>query len=697
MFHPASNPFESLFHTTELNTTGMIIVRINSGSDGDSTHQPTSSSITLVDPPGIYLEKIATLWMKEQRRDRPDVTYRLDRLPAGYALYQKPRLNNPKHMDKWLYGHPSHKIFDSPNRFFPHFLYLMKNNGSNIGCQCDVCLATGGVKRPKKNPSPASLAMSQTITQDNSTEKAKGPGRRRPKQADSFGKVDNEGNPDVYRNSIDRLKRLGAIDEPIREPMSMDWRTERDLLPSLLWQISKQPAWIPRIAELVLYVPLIPADLEICWNKDGNDYMFWHTKQRMWLGYPHWWAGVVGQTADEEVDIEDLVKEGPKRKGVNYSGFRIEAYPDPNDTHKDLSKQYKYVPLHHTRPFAFYRKFLKGTPQEKWHPTIKHAFTVASSFSLVEKFHFRGNWPSAMVFCKGIYIGSELVVIGDTVRLCPLREQTPLHEQTRVTDILHVTGICLKFSNLDKANEDDHDGGHPYNTTVYVIGKGFTLDPSRAPGEVPVDSRSSVLSPSFDDYGNWYPLHNPTQSLQVPFHRVIGRCYETEALTLWFPPEKNKEMDLVLRLSEGFEGVQNARRWSSSKDLRILHGKSWYWGDSRVDSLDLETVNGQTVSRFDPTRDPKTWRKYIRVIEGIAGAEDKDAIRKSTLAERPLRKFSLTNSTLVQAAQDADEEVEELEIVEKRANSTGEESADELQIGNVVATPKRQRVEIVID
>lgn len=122
----------------------MVVVPINSGSDGDSSHRPTVATHWLIDPPTIYLEKLAALWMTSRGETVPGETYILDKLPDGYALYGKPRPGNPKLVDKWLFGHPSKRYFDSPNRFFPHFLHLMDNDGDSFGCPCTVCAAVGG-------------------------------------------------------------------------------------------------------------------------------------------------------------------------------------------------------------------------------------------------------------------------------------------------------------------------------------------------------------------------------------------------------------------------------------------------------------------------------------------------------------------------------------------------------------------------
>jgi len=125
-----------------MSSSPLFTVPINPVSDGDPSHLPQHAAYRAVVPPNLYLEKIGTQWMQARNEAKPGARYYLDRLPDGYTLFEKPRLNNLRHADKHLFGHPRHKHFDSPNRFFPHFLHLMNNNGSNLGCPCTVCGGT---------------------------------------------------------------------------------------------------------------------------------------------------------------------------------------------------------------------------------------------------------------------------------------------------------------------------------------------------------------------------------------------------------------------------------------------------------------------------------------------------------------------------------------------------------------------------
>ncbi|KAF9635892.1 Transcription-silencing protein Clr2 [Lasiodiplodia theobromae] len=652
---------------------GTVVVPIEPYSDGDPTHCPTRAEYRLQDPPAIYLEKLAESWMKERGEFHKGVAYTLDRLPHGYTVWGRPRKNQPQHIDKWAYGHPEGKTFDSPNRFFPHFLHLMNNKGSNIGCPCTICNSGA---RGKASTAPSSSTKHASVQ---AVQKILPKFKGRPRQVDTSElRTDDEGTPDIYRNLIDKLKREGHVNEPIKETLSLDWRAERNCLPKLLDKLSKQSHWIPRPGELVLFVRNLSHDAtEICFDDATGQYKVWSTVQRRFGSHPRWEAGVITQAAAETPRVEDLTTETEKQYQRNYSGFRVELIPDPNSPLKQLSKQHKYLPLTAIRPFAFWSEFLCGISEDDWHPTIKHAFTAMSSFSLVEKQRFVGTWPTASVACRGIYIGSELVLCGDTVRLMPRQQGAD------VTDILKITSIKLNFVNLDTASDDDYDQGHPYNSFVHITGKAFTTEPMRAASRIPLTEteRSGTPIEGYED--EWYWLHDPEKSLRIPFNRILGRCFEAEAMQLWFPSKSSSYNNgQGPELSRGLEGLLRARQYSSQEYSKIEKGKSWFWGDSRVEALDLATVNGHEVGKHDKSRDPKTWRKLLKVKEGSAGSEDKLALKKTALAERPLRTSSSGSSMFnswraINVPEERDERMEGTQETLKRPHTSMMEDDDD--------------------
>ncbi|OAL54023.1 hypothetical protein IQ07DRAFT_584608 [Pyrenochaeta sp. DS3sAY3a] len=612
-------------------SSARVVVPLRPGSDGDATHVPKQGTkYSEVDPPTLYLEKLAQLWMDARGEARPGVKYILERLPAGYTMWQRPRPLDPTTKDKYLYGHPDLKMFDSPNRFFPHFRYLMDNAGDSMGCPCTVC---GGGRRPVKTSS-STLSSSRMSSSNISSSSVSGnislpqvprhdhpptlpTSKGRPKVIGhglDTTHVDEEGTPDVYRNLIDKLRRDGTLDERIEQPLSPDWLAEQVSIPELLQSLNKKEQWVPRAGEVVLFTRHLPEDDGLLHHGNSDK-----------PGYPQWEAGLVSQTSI------DPTYASAEEDHVIYSGVRVEPLPDPNSSDKSFSKQHKYVPLRNTRPFIYWHHLLKHVPKTNWHPTISNALTVASTLSLIGTYRFRGVWPNASLYSHGMYIGFEMLAAGDTVRLLP----NPNSGQTACTDVMVIKSIRLKWSGLDRASDNDYDEGPSYTSDVYVYGAAYTSDVTRSNKQWLCDQNDTPPK-SAAGYGHWYPLHPPSKELTLPFTRILGRLHErdaVESLASESLASPGKYLDM------GREDLATARTYSREHDQRIRdQSSSWYWGDHRADALNLQTINGLDVANFDQQRDIKAWRRTNKRIEGLSvGANNLQTFLAPDLSSLPIR------------------------------------------------------------
>lgn len=447
-----------------------------------------------------------------------------------------------------------------------------------------------------------------------------------------IGNVDQDGTPDVYRNLIDKLRSHNYVDQAIQEPLSPDWRAEQDSLPKLLHTLKSQDQWVPRNGDIVLFVRNLPDGLTLARNDVTDEVQLYDAHNNRFLHTPQWEAGLVTQAAPGPA-ITDI-SEPNTNLSVSRSGLKVEPVPNPNNPDKTLSKRYKHVSLRQARPFFLWQELLHSD-QDQWHPSIKNALALTSTLSLMGKHRFRGTWPNATIYCHGIFIGPEMLVIGDTVRLLP---STRLG-QAVCTDILSIRSIRLKWSSLDKASNNDYDQGRPYNSEIMIYGSAYTSDASRSNHQWASDQ--DVESPkAADGYGSFYPLHPPDKELAVPYARVVGRLYERSAMEHFLGPGS----DDLLNLDLGREALIEARAFSRKNDERIAQSPNatWYWGDNRADALSLRTLNGLDVSKFDPERDVKTLRKQYRIIDGADdGAQDGDskAALDNASCGRGLRRF----------------------------------------------------------
>jgi len=349
-----------------------------------------------------------------------------------------------------------------------------------------------------------------------------------------------------------------------------------------------------------------------------------------------WEAGLVTQLPKEPVGTSDLLAEPKKELQVSFSGYRVEPVSEVTENDKPWSKRHTYVPLHQLRPFVFYRELLKGLKPAEYHPTIVNTLEIMCSLSLIERYHFKGTWPSATVFSRGAYLGSELVMVGDTIRLLPTGDQNP----SGITDTMRITSIKSKLIHLDALENPDYDPIHnadrTFDVCIHFAGMAYTQDPSRAWGpKPPIPTDADVLPHGLAEYGGWYPLHDAAKRWEVPFSQVAGRLFEVEAAEKWFAATDPTQVPAAsfaainkatasqdgstfeqIDISLGIRGLCKARAYSKSHDKRIKlnSGKSWFWADTRVEQLDLREINGIPVTDYlygAPTRDVKAWRRAL--------------------------------------------------------------------------------------
>lgn len=302
--------------------------------------------------------------------------YVLDRLPQGYVLWEKPRPSGPKHIDRYLYGHPTHAWFDSPNAFFPHLKWL--SDGQEGSCQCIRC---GQQVRP-----PSRLLNTQPMSSGKPLKT-----RGRPKSLLSRTIVDEEGVPHTIPLFLSVLQKEGKVEGPTEESLSMDWCVESTVSKETRERLSSQPSFVPRVGEIVLWY----------WNIDGElkkepatgQLKVWDGASRAFKGHPTWLGGVVTQIPiiSQPVQVGEITHKTKKRYNVNQSGFRIECYPDPDEDDKAFSKQYTYVHMNHIRPMALFLDVMNGISDTKWHPTIFNALKAMTCVSCIDRYKLKGE------------------------------------------------------------------------------------------------------------------------------------------------------------------------------------------------------------------------------------------------------------------------------------------------------------------
>ena len=517
----------------------------------------------------------------------------------------------------------------------------------------------------------------------------------------------------MYEALIDQLKEAGPdgmIDQAIEQKSSPDWRASHLLLEDLLGELRALPRYVPRPGELVLFVRHLEDNEGLAWDNTIHSFRCVDLESKTWHARPEWEAGIVTQMPQEVVVEQDLVTNVHKRQSIIYSGFNVEPLAEPNSKIKPHTKQRKIVPLHAIRPFTYWQDCLRGLSEQEWHPTIKHALTVSSSLCTVGMHRFRGVWSSATVLCRGAFIGSELVMVGDAVRLLPrVGEQS----KSMITDVMVVSDIRLKFVNLD-FDEDDLAPSAPeiaYQTCVHVTGRVYTTDPGRSFNGV---SKTPVnlddLPSGLTKYGPLYHYcdpKKPSARVEVPFSRILGRCFEDAATDAWFTPPTNMNTSMqppsfkavnspskpaiitsdadITALSRGLQAIVDARNYSQQHDARITATEQpWFWADTRIEQLDLHEVNDRLVGAQDPKRTRgqfSAWQKALKAMDGKQGGlEELEAARQERENQEKAMLGSSATGMLGQAAVETEVEMEaetESGAEKDRAAVSAEDSWDD--------------------
>jgi hypothetical protein len=159
--------------------------------------------------------------------------------------------------------------------------------------------------------------------------------------------------------------------------------------------------------------------------------------------------------------------------------------------------------------------------------------------------------------CRGIWLGAEKIVEGDVVRLLPLNNQGVIDH------ILIVKEISYVYEHLEVVSPTGN---------IFLEGRCLTVTPPSPNSEAVVRSNSTYedlalqgLPKCMRGY-TWYDSENPKMNSRFHPDRIVGRCYEREAMEL---------LIYSSNLNIGLHGVQELRRWAMTKQNNNHLGWTW--------------------------------------------------------------------------------------------------------------------------
>lgn len=350
------------------------------------------------------------------------------------------------------------------------------------------------------------------------------------------------------------------------------------------------PSFLPRKGELVIFY----SDEEPnCRFEDmTQQFKVFDEDSGDFVGFPAWKAGVITTEPEEQLGHEDLSPPPYDRLEVINKSYRIELYPDPDTKDKRLSNEGYLVPLNRIRPLSMYHELLSGVSQNQWHETIHNALKVMNTVCFVDPIGFAGKWFSYSIRCRGVWIGPELFINGDAVRLLPAGGN-----DNQVDQVIIINRIDHRFE-----NDDIHDE----RSSIVVTGPVITVNKIRSFQDTPftaAEEQELPLPASTAGY-SWYPIdvstdgHPPEANYErflddwqeIPMSFIVGRLYDSEAM---------KALLNIGNFDVGGLGMKQARQWAKQHrpDMKVNTRQGWILTVDRIQALGIETLNGRAVGR----------------------------------------------------------------------------------------------------
>lgn len=350
---------------------------------------------------------------------------------------------------------------------------------------------------------------------------------------------------------------------------------------------SKSHSFEPRVGEIVLFYCHDSHCVHL--EESTQKYKLYDEVTDNFLDHPEWMAGLVNLTPDDGVlTLRDLIAPTDEVNELNHKSYSIELLDDSR--HRSQGPSIFHVDIRHIRPFSFFRELLTGLPQSRWHQSIKSAWRYANGLSHVEMFRFLGDHSSAYFQCRGLWIGYELVTIGDVVRIKP---SACSQLQPKIMDVLLVKSINLACKSLAQFPEIE--------LGFVLRGKVFSVLPP-SPTSIPyvgMDATDAVLRlldlPECMRGYTWYDISRGKEVEVSPFE-VIGRCYQHEAM-VWMIDSSE--------FNVGYEGIQKLREFVSADYQRRMDWEQYtreewdelrgQWYNDRFEMLGTEYFRGEAV------------------------------------------------------------------------------------------------------
>ncbi|MCJ1394167.1 hypothetical protein MMC18_007045 [Xylographa bjoerkii] len=412
-----------------------------------------------------------------------------------------------------------------------------------------------------------------------------------------------------------------AVDVEMRDPHSQDTRA----INAIFERPFREPSWVPRHNEIILWC----REPRGKWVLNATTTMFvFKSASEEELRANKWMAGVVTARAIMLPEFAELASMPMHpwyylkhfvNRNIIKDTYLIEPVLDPwvkrpspffpgnqADTAFVPPMQVQ-VPISQIRPFNHFehvlhkRDRLVGYEGKPFHASIDHAFKLMSTFSIASRFRFRGVWPDAKFYAKGIYLGAELIVIGDAVQVQPKYWYSSSYKSF----ILHLTEISVEYRGIPKPQNcitgrarDRVDTWHTKYENSNDIGVyfyGYRYSHRDGDGVALVKRGERDLPSAMRGDTKWYYMGTKDMKVKVRLEDIVGRVYEQKADQAWYG---RTETPYYYR---GRTSVLEKRWWARNNDPRIdsNDGQDFFWANTHIEGLGVESLTHLPVGYID--------------------------------------------------------------------------------------------------
>lgn len=204
-----------------------------------------------------------------------------------------------------------------------------------------------------------------------------------------------------------------------------------------------------------------------------------------------------------------------------------------------------------------------------------------ATFSLALPLRFTGAWPNAHLLHAGIFLGAELIVVGDAVRVSPAALMPRGGVLVVSAVVLTLEGLGRDLPPFRRVTGDKCRG-----IGVRVQGRLYA-SASEEGGDGSACLDGDEWPPAMRDGGEgerWRRVGQEGVFYAVPLSLVQGRLYEAEAM---------RRYRIVGGM--GAVGCVDAVRVEARGPDGRVKGARWFWAGDRVEALGLETFGGVDV------------------------------------------------------------------------------------------------------